>query len=115
MMASQSQSLPIGVVANVDRWSAADEGWRGYRTVNGCHQLTERITNVLALVTPTPGGSLLDIGCANGVLTEHFAQRAQVTSVLGADIVDLKPPFPLHKSIWIARSFCLSPIDPSTL
>jgi len=96
-MAFQLQPLSSGVLANVDRWSAADEGWRGYRTVNGCHQLTERITNALAMVTPTPGGTMLDIGCANGVLTGYFAERAQVASVLGADVVDLDPPFALSQ------------------
>jgi SAM-dependent methyltransferase len=97
IMSSDIRSQPIGVAANVDRWSAADEGWRGYRTVNGRRQLTERITNALALITPTPGGAMLDIGCANGVLTGYFARRAQVGSVLGADIVDLNPPFPLRQ------------------
>ena len=65
--------------------------------MNGRHQLTERITNALAMVTPTPGGTMLDIGCANGVLTGYFAERAQVASVLGADVIDLDPPFALSQ------------------
>jgi SAM-dependent methyltransferase len=76
------------VRSNVERWSADDDGWRGYRRDDGKLIPDDRVQAGLRLVSPRPGGALLDIGCANGILTTMFAREARVERVFGVDFVD---------------------------
>lgn len=85
------------VSANATRWSASDEGWRGYHRENGKLVFDDRVQVALNLVSPRPHGSLLDIGCATGVLTTAFAARAQVAHTSGVDFLDHATPFPFQK------------------
>lgn len=81
--------------ANSDRWSAEDDAWRGYhRNRAGQVVLDDRTEQVRRLLVPRPGGALLDVGCANGVLTEAYAKVTQVDRVVGVDGVDLGVAFP---------------------
>lgn len=80
---------------NVERWSADDDAWRGYhRTSSGQVVLDDRNERVLSMLLERSGGTMLDVGCANGVLTQIFARKACVSNVLGIDGVDLGVPFP---------------------
>jgi SAM-dependent methyltransferase len=71
--------------ANAERWSADDDGWRGYRREGGRLLLEDRIEKTLGLLLPVPKGAMLDVGCATGVVTELMAKRAGVGSVVGID------------------------------
>jgi SAM-dependent methyltransferase len=81
--------LPAIVEANVKRWRADDDAWRGYHRDGGRIVADARVERALRLVRPTPGGAYLDIGCANGVLTRLFAERTRATTVAGVDFVDM--------------------------
>jgi SAM-dependent methyltransferase len=73
--------------ANAQRWSAEDDGWRGYRREGSRIVLDDRIEKTLSLLIPMPAGIMLDIGCATGVITNLMAKKADVTSVEGIDFV----------------------------
>ena len=77
------------VATNVARWRAEDDAWRGYHRVGGRVVLDARVETALRLVLPRPEGTMLDIGCANGVLTREYARAARVSRVFGVDFVDL--------------------------
>lgn len=85
------------VSANATRWAASDEGWRGYHRKNGELVFDDRVQVALDLVSPRPRGSLLDVGCATGVLTTAFAAAAQVSETSGVDFLDHSTPFPFRK------------------
>jgi len=70
---------------NAERWSADDDGWRGYRRDGDRIILEDRVKETLDLVLPAPNGSMLDIGCATGVISRLMADRAGVTRVVGVD------------------------------
>jgi SAM-dependent methyltransferase len=76
------------VATNVERWRADDDAWRGYHRDGDRVVLDARVETALRLVLPRPGGALLDIGCANGVLTRRYARAAEVARVCGVDFVD---------------------------
>jgi len=71
--------------ANADRWSAGDDAWRGYRRVGATLVLEQRIERTLDLLLPAPGGALLDVGCATGVITRLVAEKTEVARVVGVD------------------------------
>jgi SAM-dependent methyltransferase len=75
------------VRANVERWSAADDAWRGYRQRGGQLVLEERIEKTLGLLLPLPGAAMLDVGCADGVLTKILAKKVGAKRVVGIDVV----------------------------
>jgi SAM-dependent methyltransferase len=81
--------LPPIVLSNVERWGAQDDGWRGYHREGDRIVLDDRVHAGLRLVLPRAGGTMLDIGCANGVLSGFFARAAEVGTVYGLDFVDL--------------------------
>src|SRR5260370_32688479 len=81
--------LPAVVAANVQRWGAEDDAWRGYRREGGKVVPDERVVRALDLAFPEAGCDYLDIGCANGVLTRLFAERLRAGSITGADFVDM--------------------------
>jgi SAM-dependent methyltransferase len=84
------EDVPAVVAANAERWSAEDDAWRGYhRLPDGRLALDGRVKAGLDLVIPKPGGAMLDIGCANGVLTRVFSERARVAKAYGVDFVDM--------------------------
>jgi SAM-dependent methyltransferase len=89
--ASDAQSSPLSpiVEANVKRWRADDDAWRGYHRDGDRVVADARVQRALRLVRPTPGGAYLDIGCANGVLTRLFAERTRASTVTGVDFVDM--------------------------
>jgi SAM-dependent methyltransferase len=72
---------------NAERWSADDDAWRGYRREGGRIVLDARIESTLALLLPAPGGALLDVGCATGVVTEWMADKVGAARVVGVDFV----------------------------
>jgi SAM-dependent methyltransferase len=71
--------------ANVERWSAEDDAWRGYRREGSRLLLEDRIEATLGLMLPARGGTMLDIGCATGVVSELLAKAAGVGRVEGVD------------------------------
>jgi SAM-dependent methyltransferase len=81
--------VPAIVAANVERWSAKDDAWRGYHRDAGRLVPDDRVTRALNLAPPRPGCDYLDIGCANGVLTSLFADRLRAGNVTGMDFVDM--------------------------
>jgi SAM-dependent methyltransferase len=92
--------------ANAERWSADDDAWRGYRRRGSTLILEDRVTRTLDLMLPAEGGSLLDVGCATGVVSRLLADRARVARVVGVDFapvardieataVNLDSPVPL--------------------
>lgn len=87
-----SEDLPPIVSANVQRWSAEDDGWRGYKREGERIVPDDRVRRVLELATPRPGCDYLDIGCANGVLTGLIADRLQAKTVTGIDYVNMDLP-----------------------
>ncbi|MDP9036803.1 MAG: class I SAM-dependent methyltransferase [Myxococcota bacterium] len=84
-------ALPLSpiVEANVQRWKAEDDAWRGYHRDGERVVADPRVERTLGLVLPVPGGAYLDIGCANGVLTRLFAERTRAATVTGVDFVDM--------------------------
>jgi SAM-dependent methyltransferase len=70
---------------NADRWSADDDAWRGYRRDNGVLVLEDRIKQTLSLLLPAPGGAMLDVGCATGVVSEIMATKIGASRVVGID------------------------------
>ncbi|MBJ7329686.1 MAG: methyltransferase domain-containing protein [Solirubrobacteraceae bacterium] len=48
----------------------------------------ENRQEILRAVVPVPGGSLLDLGCADGVVTMRVAKAAQVDRVVGVEFVE---------------------------
>jgi SAM-dependent methyltransferase len=86
--APREEDLPAIVAANVKRWEVEDDGWRGYRREGDRIVPDPRVKASLAFVLPRPGGAMLDVGCANGVLTRLYADAARVTTVFGVDYVD---------------------------
>jgi SAM-dependent methyltransferase len=83
----EEELSPI-VAANVKRWGVEDDGWRGYHRDGDRIVPDARVRAGLRFVLPRPGGTMLDIGCANGVLTRMYARRAEVEHVFGLDYVD---------------------------
>ena len=90
-------TVSSSVSANATRWSAEDDGWRGYHHRDGEIVLDARVHVALGLVSPRKGGALLDIGCATGVLTDIFGKRAQVSSLTGVDFIDHATPFAFRR------------------
>lgn len=43
---------------------------------------------ILKTIRPAPGGSLLDLGCADGVFTQQVAERAGVSEVHGVEFIE---------------------------
>jgi 2-polyprenyl-3-methyl-5-hydroxy-6-metoxy-1,4-benzoquinol methylase len=84
----QHGDLPAIVATNVERWRAEDDAWRGYHRRGEDVVLDARVEGALRLLLPRPGGALLDIGCANGVLTRQCARASQAARVCGVDFVD---------------------------
>jgi len=80
--------LPSIVATNAERWRAEDDAWRGYHREGDRVILDARAETAVRLVLPRPGGAMLDIGCANGVLTRQYARAAEITRVFGVDFVD---------------------------
>jgi SAM-dependent methyltransferase len=70
---------------NAERWSADDDAWRGYRRQGGALILEDRVKRTLDLMLPVPGGALLDVGCATGVVSRLLADRTRVARVVGVD------------------------------
>jgi SAM-dependent methyltransferase len=94
-MASSPEIEPApGLKANLDRWSAEDDAWRGYRRQGERLVLEQRVQRTLSLVQSAPGGALLDVGCATGRITLLVAELAQVTKVAGVDAVIVSPLVP---------------------
>ena len=83
------ERLPPIVASNVERWRATDDAWRGYHVESGRIVVDARVETGLRLMVARPGGTMLDIGCANGILTRLYAQAAKVDHVFGVDFVDL--------------------------
>lgn len=48
----------------------------------------ENRQEILRAVIPVPGGSLLDLGCADGVVTMRIARAAQVAHVAGVEFIE---------------------------
>jgi SAM-dependent methyltransferase len=71
--------------ANAERWSANDDAWRGYRRRGSTLILEDRVERTLGLMLPAPGGTLLDVGCATGVVSQLLGDRAKVARVVGVD------------------------------
>src|SRR4051794_20883984 len=44
---------------------------------------------ILALADPAPGSRLLDVGCADGSLTEEVARRTGATQLFGMELADI--------------------------
>jgi SAM-dependent methyltransferase len=76
---------------NAERWSADDDGWRGYRRDGARLILEDRVKETLDLVLPAPNGAMLDIGCATGVVSRLMAERAGVARLVGVDFVVQAP------------------------
>ena len=70
------------------RWRIEDDGWRGYHREGGRVVPDPRVSAGLGFVLPRPGGTMLDIGCANGVLTRMYAGATEAARVFGLDYVD---------------------------
>ena len=68
-------TVSSSVSANATRWSAEDDGWRGYHRRDGEIVLDDRVHVALGLVSPRKGGALLDIGCATGVAFNDYDAR----------------------------------------
>jgi trans-aconitate 2-methyltransferase len=64
--------------------SAAD-GWSPDVYARFAAQRAAPFEDLLALVTPAPAGTLLDLGCGNGALTAKAHGRLQVSRSLGLD------------------------------
>jgi SAM-dependent methyltransferase len=84
-MGAREPKKPSSVEANAKRWSAGDDGWRGYKQVNGRLVLEDRVERTLALALPRRAGAYLDIGCGPGVLTKLFAERIGAARAVGVD------------------------------
>jgi SAM-dependent methyltransferase len=100
---THEEELPAVVAANVKRWSADDDGWRGYHRSSGELVLDDRVTRALGLADPRPGCDYADVGCANGVLTGVFAKHLGAKTVMGIDYVDMGVPEPIR--------FCRANLD----
>jgi len=70
---------------NKARWNLGEE-WRGYLKENGGTVFEERVVKAKDLLEPT-GGSYLDVGCADGVVTREFARKIQADLTCGVDIL----------------------------
>lgn len=86
-LTSDAGMKPVSSVqaANINRWSADDDAWRGYRRNGGELVLEDRVVATLALIEPVPQGAMLDIGCATGVVTRLMADKARAARVMGVD------------------------------
>ncbi len=51
--------------------------------------LEDRVKRTLELVLPAPGGTMLDVGCATGVVSQLMADRAGVARVVGIDFAPI--------------------------
>jgi SAM-dependent methyltransferase len=98
--AERETSLPAVVAANVKRWSAEDDAWRGYGRRDGTLVLDDRVARALELAPPRPGCTYADVGCANGVLTKVVAEHLRAGTVIGIDFVDMD----LDRSIELRRT-----------
>jgi SAM-dependent methyltransferase len=83
--ASEARSRSSIQSTNAERWSADDDAWRGYRRRGSELLLEDRVKRTLDLMLPAPGGTLLDVGCATGVVSRLLADRARVARVVGVD------------------------------
>ena len=93
MSQAKSRGLAVSEEANLRRWSAADEAWRGYRTVDGHVEYEDRVLRAFDLALPT-GGVLLDIGCADGVISSALGQVARARDVVGVDFALIRSRVP---------------------
>lgn len=64
---------------------SSPDGWSPDAYARFIDQRTAPFTDLLALMTPGPGGTLLDLGCGTGQLTAKAHQHLQVNSTLGLD------------------------------
>lgn len=61
------------------------DGWSPSAYGRFAEQRSAPFDDLLALVSPAPGGALLDLGCGTGELTVRAHQRLQAGSTLGLD------------------------------
>ncbi len=60
----------------------------GYLERNFLATEEENRREILRAVVPMPGGSLLDLGCADGVVTRRVAAQAQAAHVAGVEFIE---------------------------
>jgi SAM-dependent methyltransferase len=84
-----SDKARTSVDANVERWAAEDDAWRGYKRQGGRLVLEDRVARTLDLVVPRAGASYLDIGCGPGVITKLIGSRIGAARVIGVDQLEV--------------------------
>ncbi len=93
--------MPLSLADNNrKRWQDA-VGWRGYLRDGASLRLEERVKEVARLLEPADGGSYLDIGCSDGVLTAYYAKRLGKVDIHGIEIGDAQKA--LQNGVKVAR------------
>ncbi len=70
--------------ANKERWDSGKE-WRGYLQTELGLVFEDRVLKVFGLLEPT-GGTYLDVGCSDGVLTKQFSLKTKAAETYGVDL-----------------------------
>jgi trans-aconitate 2-methyltransferase len=77
------------------------DGWKPAAYARFAAERRQPFDDLLALVTPIPGGRAVDLGCGPGELTCTLHEHTRASATLGIDSSDARPCFFTYRRILV--------------